>query len=64
MDNLNTHKIGSLGPFQSNKRTIWREDWNSITPQAWRWLNIAEIELAVLSNVFDTTHSRQKSSAP
>lgn len=40
----------STKPFQPNKRTIWREDWNSITlPKQGSWLNIAEIELAGLS---------------
>ncbi|MBI4189063.1 MAG: transposase [Betaproteobacteria bacterium] len=52
-DNLNTHKAGSLydafSPEQA--RAMARKLEFHYTPKHGSWLNIAEIELAVLSNL-------------
>jgi len=53
LDNLNTHKIGSLyeafPPEQAH--SIARKLEFHFTPKHGSWLNIAEIELAVLANM-------------
>lgn len=53
LDNLNTHKIGSLyeafPPEQAH--SIARKLEFHFTPKQGSWLNIAEIELAVLANM-------------
>ena len=53
MDNLNTHKIASLYEAFSPEeaRTIARKLEFHYTPKHGSWLNVAEIELAVLSNM-------------
>ena len=52
LDNLNTHKMASLyEAFPPEKaRVIARKLELHYTPKHGSWLNIAEIELAVLSN--------------
>ena len=52
-DNLNTHKIGSLYdafPPQEARAIASKLEFH-FTPKHGSWLNIAEIELAVLSNM-------------
>lgn len=52
LDNLNTHKVGSLYeafPAEEARRIAQRLEFH-YTPKHGSWLNIAEIELAVLSN--------------
>jgi len=51
-DNLNTHKPGSLYeafPPHEARRLVERFEWH-YTPKHGSWLNLAESELAVLSN--------------
>jgi hypothetical protein len=52
LDNLNTHKVASLyEAFPAEQaRTLARKLEFHYTPKHGSWLNIAEIELAVLSN--------------
>lgn len=52
LDNLNTHKVGSLYEAfpPEDARMIARKLEFHYTPKHGSWLNIAEIELAVLSN--------------
>jgi hypothetical protein len=52
LDNLNTHKVASLvEAFPAEQaRTLVRKLEFHYTPKHGSWLNIAEIELAVLSN--------------
>jgi len=53
MDNLNTHKVGSLYdafPPEEARRIARKLEFH-YTPKHGSWLNIAEIELAVLSNM-------------
>jgi hypothetical protein len=52
LDNLNTHKVGSLYeafPADEARRIAQKLEFH-YTPKHGSWLNIAEIELAVLSN--------------
>lgn len=50
IDNLNIHGIASLyEAFDPRRRSDWRSDWRSTTPQARSGLNIAEIELSALT---------------
>ena len=52
LDNLNTHKVGSLYeafPPEEAHRMAQKLEFH-YTPKHGSWLNIAEIELAVLSN--------------
>lgn len=53
LDNLNTHKLASLYEAfpPEEARTIARKLEFHYTPKHGSWLNIAEIELAVLSNM-------------
>jgi len=53
LDNLNTHKMGSLYEAfpPEEARAIARKLEFHYTPKHGSWLNIAEIELAVLSNM-------------
>lgn len=53
LDNLNTHKVASLyEAFPADEaRAIARKIEFHYTPKHGSWLNIAEIELAVLSNM-------------
>jgi transposase len=53
LDNLNTHKMASLyEAFPAEQaRTLARKLEFHYTPKHGSWLNIAEIELAVLSNM-------------
>ena len=53
LDNLNTHKVASLyEAFPAEQaRTLARRLEFHYTPKHGSWLNIAEIELAVLSNM-------------
>jgi hypothetical protein len=53
LDSLNTHKLASLHeafPAGQARNLVWRLEFHA-TPRHGSWLNIAEIELAVLSNM-------------
>ncbi len=62
LDNFNTHKKASLyEAFASEQaRNLARKLEFHYTPKHGSWLNIAEIELAVLSNMCSSQHIADK----